>query len=73
MFGALRRLVLYRVLGARIMLGLTILGWLRNAIVRWQASRRRIAASEGPAGPAGRDSAYQPSQGSSQTVQRVPR
>jgi hypothetical protein len=70
MLGALRRLLLYRLLGARIMLGLTILGWLRNAIVRWQASRRRIAVSEGAAG---RDSAYQPSQGASQTVQRVPR
>jgi hypothetical protein len=71
MFGALGRLVLYRLLGARIMLGLTILGWLRNAIVRWQASRRRIAASEDEA--SGRDSAYQPSQGASQTVHRVPR
>jgi hypothetical protein len=56
MLGALRRLIFYRLFGARIMLGLAILGWLRRQL----ASRRKM-------------SAYQPSQGSSQTVQRDPR
>ena len=67
MFGALRRLLLYRLLGARIMLGLAIFGWLRRHLAAWQSSRSRVARSSGP------DSAYQPSQGSSQIVQREPR
>lgn len=61
MLGALVRLLLYRFLGARIVLALALLGWLRRALGgrRSQISRSR--------------SAYQPSQGESQTVQRVPR
>ena len=54
MLGSLIRLVLYRFLGARVLLALTVFGWLRRLV-----GRRR--------------SAYQPSQGESQTVQRVPR
>jgi hypothetical protein len=67
MLGAIRRLILYRLLGARIMLGLAIFGWLRRQLGAWQSSRRRLARSSGV------DSAYQPSQGSSQIVQREPR
>lgn len=67
MLGAIRRLILYRLLGARIMLGLAIFGWLRRQLAAWQASRSRLARSSG------RDSAYQPSQGSSQIVHREPR
>jgi hypothetical protein len=66
MLGALRRLLLYRLLGARIMLGLAILGWLRRQLGGWRASRARLARS-------GAESTYQPSQGSSQIVQREPR
>ena len=62
MLGGLVRLLLYRFLGARIVLALAVFGWLRRAL----AGRRRPDA-----GPS--DSAYQPSQGESQTVQRVPR
>jgi hypothetical protein len=62
MFGALVRLVLYRYLGARILLALTIFGWLRRLL-----GARRDSAS------VRRRSAYQPSQGTSQTVQRDPR
>ena len=57
MFGALVRLVLYRFLGARIMLALAAFGWLRRVL----GGRRRTG------------SAYQPSQGESQTVHREPR
>jgi hypothetical protein len=62
MLGSLVRLVLYRLLGARILLALTIFGWLRRFLggKRDQAQVRRR-------------SAYQPSQGSSQTVHRDPR
>jgi hypothetical protein len=56
MFGALVRLVLYRLLGARIMLALAAFGWLRRLV-----GRRRTR------------SAYQPSQGTSQTAHRDPR
>jgi hypothetical protein len=57
MLGAIVRLLLYRLLGARIMLGLAVFGWLRRAL----RARRRSSA------------AYQPSQGESQIVQREPR
>ena len=66
-FGALVRLFLYRFLGARVMLALAIFGWLR----------RVLGGRRGPTGSnlAGRrsGSAYQPSQGESQTVHREPR
>jgi hypothetical protein len=71
MLGALRRLLLYRLLGARIMLGLAILGWLRRAVAGWRSSRARVAAEERL--ERGEGSGYQPSQGSSQTVHREPR
>ena len=57
MIGALVRLVLYRFLGARIMLALAAFGWLRRVL----GGRSRTR------------SGYQPSQGESQTVQREPR
>jgi hypothetical protein len=60
MLKALRNLILYRVIGGRIMLGLAILGLARRLI----GGRRPKT---------GRSSVYQPSQGSSQIVQRDPR
>lgn len=57
MFTWLRRVVLYRLFGGRIMLLLAVLGWLRG----------RVGRRETPA------SGYQPSQGESQIVQREPR
>jgi hypothetical protein len=62
MFRALANLLLYRLLGARLMLGLAILGWLRRRLLSWQASQRAAATR-----------VYQPSQGSSQIVHRDPR
>ena len=61
MFGAIKNLLLYRVLGGRIMLALTLLGLARRLL-----GGRRAAGGR-------RTSAYQPSQGSSQIVQRDPR
>ena len=60
MLKALRNLILYRLIGGRIMLGLAVLG----------LARRLIGGRRSKTGPS---SAYQPSQGSSQTVQRDPR
>jgi len=59
MLGALRDLILYRLIGGRLMLGLALLGLARRIL---GARRRRTGAS-----------VYQPSQGSSQMVQREPR
>jgi hypothetical protein len=59
MLGALRDLVLYRLIGGRLLLGLTLLGLARRIL----GARRRRAP----------DSAYQPSQGTSQIVHREPR
>jgi hypothetical protein len=61
MFRAIRNLLLYRVLGGRIMLALTLLGFVRRLL----GSRR--------ASPDGKTPVYQPSQGSSQMVHRDPR
>ena len=58
MLNALWRLLLYRVLGGRIMLGLAILGFARRLLGGRRGSTRL---------------GYQPSQGESQTVQREPR
>ena len=58
---AILDLLLYRLVGGRIMLGLTLLGLARRLL-----RARRSSTSVPP-------SAYQPSQGSSQTVQREPR
>ena len=62
MFGAIRNLLLYRVLGGRIMLALALLGFVRRLL----GGRRRSS-------PDPRISVYQPSQGSSQIVHRDPR
>jgi hypothetical protein len=67
MFGAIKNLLLYRVLGGRIMLALTLLGLVRRLL----GGRRKNAVP--PSSTAGRSSLYQPSQGSSQIVQRDPR
>jgi hypothetical protein len=67
MLGALWRLLAYRFFGARIMLALTLFGWVRRLLGGRRSSlpqndaRRRVA------------SGYQPSQGESQIVQREPR
>jgi hypothetical protein len=67
MFGAIKNLLLYRFLGGRIMLALTLLGFVRRLL----GGRRKNAVP--PSSTAGRASTYQPSQGSSQTVHRDPR
>jgi hypothetical protein len=67
MLGALWRLLAYRFLGARIMLALTVFGWLRRFL-----GSRRTDSKNRPTRSAARDS-YQPSQGSSQMVHREPR
>jgi len=61
MFRAIRKLILYRFIGGRLMLGLALLGLARRII-----GGRRSSTT-------GRSSAYQPSQGESQIVQREPR
>jgi hypothetical protein len=60
MLKSIRNLILYRLLGGRLMLGLALLGLARRLL----GSRRSSTEPR---------SAYQPSQGSSQIVQRVPR
>ena len=68
MFGAIRHLLIYRILGGRIMLALTLLGFVRRLL----GSRR--TTSTGETRRAGSSTgAYQPSQGSSQIVHREPR
>lgn len=69
MFGAIVRLLLYRLLGARIMIGLAIFGWLRRVLGGRRASQPLAQGTRPPA----RRSGYQPSQGESQIVQRLPR
>jgi hypothetical protein len=61
MLKALRNLILYRLIGGRIMLGLAVLGLARRIL------GRRRSSTIGPS------SAYQPSQGESQIAQRDPR
>jgi len=61
MLKAIGSLLMYRLIGGRIMLGLTLLGLARRLL-----GARRKATSERP-------EAYQPSQGESQIVQREPR
>jgi len=65
--GALVRLLLYRFLGARIMLALAVFGWLRRVL----GGRRDPGGTRLGARRSG--SAYQPSQGESQIVHREPR
>lgn len=73
MLGALVRLVLYRFLGARIMLALAVFGWIRRLL----GGSRRLRESRRTSGrrlsESRSRSAYQPSQGESQIVQREPR
>ena len=72
MLGALVRLVLYRFLGARIMLALAIFGWIRRALGgRRDSTGSRLTGSRTRGSRSG--AAYQPSQGESQIVQREPR
>jgi hypothetical protein len=67
MVGALLRLLLYRFLGARIVLALAVFGWLRRALGgRRDSGGNRLRRSRS-------GSAYQPSQGESQIVHREPR
>ena len=66
MFRAIRNLLIYRVLGGRIMLAVALLGFARRLL----GSRRKGA---NPSRSVEDRSVYQPSQGSSQTVQRDPR
>jgi len=61
MLKAIGSLLMYRFIGGRIMLGLALLGLARRIL-----GARRKSTSE-------RASAYQPSQGESQIVQREPR
>ena len=69
MFGAIRNLLLYRVLGGRIMLALTLLGFVRRLL----GGRRSDRAATNRAAGSRTTSVYQPSQGSSQIVHRDPR
>ena len=59
MLKAIANLILYRFIGGRLMLAVALIGLARRLI-----GGRRASA---------RDSGYQPSQGTSQTVQREPR
>ena len=75
MLGALWRLLAYRFLGARIVLAITVFGWIRRLI----SGRRGSSSSNAPESSHENrpreavGSAYQPSQGESQIVQREPR
>jgi hypothetical protein len=82
MLGALVRLLLYRFLGARIMLALAVFGWLRRVLggrrdaggSRSRVSRSQMSRSQVSGSRVSRSgSDYQPSQGESQIVQREPR
>ena len=64
MLGWIRRFVLYRLLGGRVLMLLAVLTWIRGYLAGRRAS--------GDAGNR-REMVYQPSQGTSQTVQREPR
>ena len=66
MLGGLVRFILFRVLGARALLAITVFGWLRKVLAGRRNPPRPLARSA-------RSSGYQPSQGESQIVQREPR
>lgn len=68
----LREIVLYRILGGRLMLAFTIGSWLLGK-VRGRRSAASSASSSYPRRREDREAAYQPSQGESQTVHREPR
>jgi hypothetical protein len=61
MLKAIGSLLMYRLIGGRIMLGLALLGLARRIL-----GARRASKGE-------RSAAYQPSQGESQMAQREPR
>jgi hypothetical protein len=65
MLGWIRRVVLYRLLGGRVLMALAVLSWIRGFLAGRRASRDARAERDA--------AAYQPSQGSSQIVQREPR
>jgi hypothetical protein len=65
----LREIVLYRILGGRVMLALTVGSWLLGKI----RGRRSSSATSYPRRRAEREGLYQPSQGESQIVHREPR
>jgi hypothetical protein len=72
MISGLIRFILFRVLGARVMLALAAFGWLRKMLAGRKGSPSRgVRSSSGRASGAG--SGYQPSQGESQIVHREPR
>ena len=64
MFSWLRRFILYRLVGGRVLLALAVLAWVRGFLAGRRASRDKPSEPNGT---------YQPSQGSSQIVQREPR
>ena len=64
MFGWLGRFILYRLVGGRVLLALAVLAWVRGFIAGRRAPRDNLSEPRG---------SYQPSQGSSQIVQREPR
>jgi hypothetical protein len=69
MFRALWRLLLFRVLGGRIMLAVALLGFVRRLLgSRRKGTNQAVSPYDGDSA-----SAYQPSQGSSQIVHRDPR
>ena len=65
MLGWIRRFVVYRLLGGRVLMALAVLSWIRGFLAGRRAARD--ASTERDA------AAYQPSQGSSQIVHREPR
>jgi hypothetical protein len=71
MLGAIGKFLLFRVLGARVMLALALLGFVRRLL-----GGRRSEPTTSPTPPSRTGSSasvYQPSQGSSQIVHREPR
>lgn len=66
MLGGLIRLILFRLVGARVMLGIAIFSWIRRMLSGRRAARRPVDRSAAGSG-------YQPSQGESQIVHRDPR
>ncbi len=66
MLGGIVRLILFRVLGARVMLAVAAFGFLRRLLGGRRNSGRPVASSRSGSG-------YQPSHGESQMVQRDPR
>lgn len=66
MLGGIVRLILLRVLGARVMMVIALFGWLRRMLAGRRPAPPRTGRSAG-------SQAYQPSHGESQIVQRDPR